>query len=213
MKVVYDYKAGAFGEALAVTQSILARASTKTINEMGVIAKATARATVAAAGFSGRFQSAIQVRYYPDRKDSIDATALLHSKILYDHVFQSGATIQPKHRQFLWLPLPNVPLGSSGRKLTPRQYIDRLGPLQFVNRGAHPLLLGRATTKTVTRATDRAVRVKKRAVKAGKILGAKVPLFFGKTSVTIQKKFDVPGAVGFVVASRLNDIYQKNLAE
>src|SRR3954453_19221142 len=86
----------------------LAKAATAAVREAGEIAKRDGRASIAAAGFSRKWQNALRVNIYPLQGDSLRPAAFIFHKIRYAGVFEQGAVIagQP----FLWLPLPTVPL-------------------------------------------------------------------------------------------------------
>ena len=121
---------------------------------------------------------------FPKSGVSIGAAAHIHHKIPYAGVFEEGAAIagQP----MLWLPLPTVPIGAGGRRLTPKKYIAQGNRLASVKRpGKRPLLVG-------------------------KVGGKSVPLFFGISSVTIRKKFNIIEAVQRA-AARLGEFYLKHL--
>src|SRR3954465_6881555 len=115
-----------------------ARAAPAAVREAGEIAKRDGRASIAASGFSRKWQNALRVNIYPPQGDSMRPAAFVYHKIHYAGVFEEGAVIggQP----LLWLPLPTVPL-RRGRPMTPSQYARSVGPLVSVQRpGAPPLL-------------------------------------------------------------------------
>jgi hypothetical protein len=110
-----------------------AKAATAAIREAGEIAKRDGRASIAAAGFSRKWQNALRVNFYPPQGDSMRPAAFIFHKIRYAGVFEEGVVIggQP----LLWLPLPNVPL-RRGQPMTPSQYARSIGPLVSVQRPA-----------------------------------------------------------------------------
>jgi hypothetical protein len=118
-------------------QRPIAKAATAAIREAGEIAKRDGRASIAAAGFSRKWQNALRVNFYPPQGNSMRPAAFIFHKIRYAGVFEEGAVIygQP----LLWLPLPNVPL-RRGRPMTPSQYARSIGPLVSVQRPGGPLL-------------------------------------------------------------------------
>src|SRR5436853_1031050 len=119
-------------------QRPIAKAATAAIREAGEIAKRDGRASIAASGFSRKWQNALRVNIYPPQGDSLRPAAFIYHKIRYAGVFEEGAVIggQP----LLWLPLPNVPL-RRGRPMTPSQYARSVGPLVSVQRPGSPPLL------------------------------------------------------------------------
>src|SRR5262245_61158321 len=107
-------------------QRPIAKAATAAVREAGEIAKQNGRGSIAAAGFSRKWQNALRVNIYPAQGDSLRPAAFIYHKIRYAAVFEEGAIIggQP----LLWLPLSTVPL-RRGRPMTPSQYARAIGPL------------------------------------------------------------------------------------
>jgi hypothetical protein len=111
-------------------QRPIAKAATAAVREAGDIAKRVGRASIAASGFSRKWQNALRVNIYPPQGYSLRPAAFIYHKIHYAGVFEEGAVIggQP----LLWLPLPTVPL-RRGRPLTPSAicafcWSARIGP-------------------------------------------------------------------------------------
>jgi len=157
-------------------------------------AKAKGRTSIAGGGFSGRWQNALRSRVYPNESTPLSPAGIVWHKIKYWTAFQDGATVSGK--PMLWLPLPDVPRGQGTHPLTPKQYRDRIGPLRSVNRpGKPPMLVGRGSRASITRATATKVSVRKRAVKKGAILGEWVPLFIGVPKIVDPKRFDIRAPV------------------
>ena len=208
-RLVYEAVIGDFSKAITEIQLPIAKAATATIIEAANTVKTRARANIAAAGFSSGWQNALRAQTFPKGgKPSINAAAFFFHKIPYFNVFEDGATIAGK--PFLWLPLPAVPLGRGKRPLTPAEFIARIGPLHSVkNKAGTPILVGAGDRSTILRASATAVRVKKRAVARGNIIGAQVPLYVGIPAVKIDKKFDVTGIVS-QVNNELGSIYARN---
>jgi Family of unknown function (DUF6441) len=175
-------------------QRPIAKAATAAIREVGEIAKRNGRASIAAAGFSRKWQNALRVNIYPPQGDSMRPAAFIFHKIRYAGVFEEGAIIGGK--PLLWLPLPSVPL-RRGRPMTPSQYARSVGPLVSVERPGKPPLLF---------AKPRAGRRHRRAALAvdGK------PLYVGLSSVAIAKRFDIKGAAQ-KAAAQLPSLYAKHL--
>jgi hypothetical protein len=195
---------------LGVEQPI-ARAATAAIAEAGDTVKGRVRADIAAAGFSRNWQNAFRAQQYPKGgKISMGPAVHFFHKIPYADVFESGATIRGKPK--LWLPLPSVPRGNRGNKpLTPKQYVQRVGPLVGgKSKSGTPLLFGRASRRTVLRAGERSTRVRKGAF--GKVFSENVPLYVGIDSVTIGKKFHIRSIVQSV-GSRIGALYLKHFRQ
>lgn len=178
-------------QTVAKMQAATVQAITWTVED----AKARGRASISAGGFSQRWQNALRTKVYPNKETPLNPAGIVFHKIPYAHVFETGARVGGK--PILWLPLPGVPLGGRGsHPLTPAEYSQRIGELRSVNRpGKPPLLIGRGSRAGILRATATQVRVRKRAVKSGSILGQWVPLFVGVPAVTDPRRFDVRGAI------------------
>ena len=186
--------AGGFAKAMEDAQRPIAKAATAAIREAGDIAKRNGRASIAAAGFSQKWQNALRVNIYPPQGDSLRPAAFIYHKIRYAGVFEDGASI---HGQpLLWLPLANVPL-RRGRPMTPAQYTRSVGPLVSVQRPGKPPLLF---------AKPRAARRGRRTV----VNAERKPLYVGLSSVELRKRFDIRGAA-LTAAAQLPALYARNL--
>ena len=135
---ISDVAKGFLDTVVKEIQRPIAKAATAAIREAGEIAKRDGRASIAASGFSRKWQNALRVNIYPPQGDSLRPAAFIYHKIRYASVFEEGAVIggQP----LLWLPLPTVPL-RRGRPMTPSQYARSVGPLVSVQRPGSPPLL------------------------------------------------------------------------
>jgi hypothetical protein len=175
-------------------QRPIAKAATAAIREAGDIAKRNGRASIAAAGFSRKWQNALRVNIYPPQGDSMHPAAFIYHKIRYAGVFEEGTVIggQP----LLWLPLAGVPL-RRGRPMTPAQYTRSIGPLVSVERPGKPPLLF-AKPRAGRRGRRAATRVERK------------PLYIGLSNVAITKRFDIKGAAQ-KAAAQLPALYAKNL--
>jgi hypothetical protein len=173
-------------------QRPIAKAATAAVRDAGEIAKQNGRASIAAAGFSRKWQNALRVNIYPPQGDSLRPAAFIFHKIRYAGVFEEGAVIggQP----LLWLPLPTVPL-RRGRPMTPSQYARSIGPLVSVQRPRRPPLL-------FPKARSRRRR--------GKTHVERKPLYVGLSSVEIAKRFDIKGAARNA-AAQLPELFEKHL--
>jgi hypothetical protein len=204
----FDFTPGEFVRAFDDQVAKIASAATAAVADAGEIAQKAGRASIAGGGFSSRWTNALRLKMYG--VNSPQPAAFLYHKISYAGVFETGMTITGK--PLMWLPLPNVPLGNGGRQLKPSEYIDRIGPLTFVNVPGKPLLVGRASSAGIARATERAVRFRKKALRAGAVFGQPVPLFVGVSSVTDPSKFDVTGAIK-QAGEKLGELFVKHLED
>src|SRR4029078_10248040 len=159
-------------------QRPIAKAATAAIREAGEIAKRDGRASIAAAGFSRKWQNALRVNIYPPQGDSMRPAAFIYHKIRYAGVFEEGAVISGQ--PLLWLPLPNVPL-RRGRPMTPSQYARSIRPLVSAQHRGGPRLLSPKYGPN-------------RAPRGGGVAGSEPkPLYVGLSSVAIAKRFNIKG--------------------
>ena len=177
-------------------QRPIAKAATAAMRDAGDIAKRNGRASIAAAGFSRKWQNALRVNIYPPQGDSMRPAAFIFHKIRYAGVFEEGAVI--RGQPLLWLPLANVPL-RRGRPMTPSQYVRSVGPLVSVERPGRPPLLF---------AKYRARRSRRRAADS---LSASRSMS-GYRASRSRKRFDIKGAAQ-KAAAQLPALYAKHLRD
>ena len=89
--------AGGFAKAMEDAQRPIAKAATAAIREAGDIAKRNGRASIAAAGFSQKWQNALRVNIYPPQGDSLRPAAFVYHKIRYAGVFEDGPPSTASH--------------------------------------------------------------------------------------------------------------------
>ena len=169
-------------------------AAVKAMQDVTDLAKTDGRKSIAAGGFGSKWQNALRSRVYPNSDKPLSPAGLVWHKIQYSGIFETGGAVAGKPT--LWLPTPAVPLGRGSHPLTPKQYVERIGPLRTIKRpGRPPMLAGRGSRSGILRATGTVTRVRKRAVRAGSILGDWVPLFVGVPTVNLAQRFQVHTAV------------------
>lgn len=202
---------GQFSKAMQEVQKPIAEAGTAALRQVGEIGKKDGRASIAAAGFSKRWQNATRFETYPRKKASLGAATLLFNAVPYAEVFELGATIRGKPR--LWVPLSSTPRLSGNKKLSPQTFQSAYGKL-FAFRAGSKTLLGAAIS--VTEAAARRgppYKVTKAGLKrgaAGEGIIRTVPVFVGVDSVQIGKRFDLLRAFGDA-ADQLPALYLQNL--
>lgn len=207
LRFVYAALTGTFEEEVKKAQKPIAVAATEAMREAGDIVRAESKSAFAAAGFGRSAQNSMRSAVTPERGESLSPFVDFTLRPGFWSVFESGAVI--RGRPLLWLPTDNVPLGTGKRRLTPRQYRERVGPLTAARGTKRPILLGQASRATVLRATAKVVRLRKRAVRAGALLGAKVPMFIGVPLVNIGKRVDLEAILRRVVA-RFGELFKKH---
>jgi Family of unknown function (DUF6441) len=208
LRLTFAALAGNFDDVVGRIQRPMAKAVTLAIIDAADNAKNAGRAQIAAAGFSSKWQNAFRADVFPKGGSvfSMNAAALVFHKIHYADVFEHGATIAGT--PYLWLPTANAPQRLGGQRISVRQYLAQVGPLEFARRsGKPPLLIAKLRIKG--KATARKVR------QAGLIAGASeaersIPMFIGLPVVNIPKKFDLLGAIARA-AAQLPDLYVAHL--
>src|SRR5204863_9920903 len=116
------------------------KAATAAVKEADSIVKKEAATALSSAGFSIRSSRAMRSVITPKTGDSINVSTDFFLRPAFLNIFETGGTIQGK--PLLWLPLDTVPLGANGKRLTPKQYIERIGPLHSARGAKTPLLVG-----------------------------------------------------------------------
>lgn len=212
LRLTFRALKGEFEEAVNELNRPIAEAATAAMKEAAEIAKTEARASIAAAGFSRRWQNTLRVEVYPKRDVSTNPAALIYHRIPYADVFETGATIRGNPR--LWLPLPSAPKRISRQRPTPKR-IGQLAPdgLQFVKRpGGNPLLAVKVRVSR-TKAAEREQKLTapqiRRGSRSGRGIVKSVPVFVGLKTVEIGKRFNVRGAVENA-RDRLASLYVNN---
>jgi hypothetical protein len=202
--------AGGFFRALTEGEKPMARAATSAVREASELAKAEGRASIAAAGFSRKWQNALQAKVYPQGRDSMRAAALIYHKVPYAEVFEQGAVIHGK--PYLWLPLPNAPFGSGGKRIPPSKFRELVGsPLYTIRRPGKPLMLGANVRMTNARAGK---SISLSLLRRGRNPGGRgtvqlVPLYVGIDAANITKRFAIIDAIERA-AARLPELYLKH---
>lgn len=169
-----------------------------------------------AAGFASR-KWELKVINYPKASNAISLApaAWIHSKVNFEDVFVTGATIQGS--PFLWLPLPSVPLwpGDPTRQMSPKKFVQTFGPvLVTIRRPGKPPLLGQKVKGPVKAQPFGAFRTPgqlRRGLKAKTGTITVIPLFVGVPRVVIEKKFDVHSAIDAEFQKSFQPLYKQFL--
>ena len=187
----------------------MARAATAAIKDTTDQAKTLGRASIAAAGFSRKWQGALRGKTFPERGYSADAAGFIYSKIPYSAIFEEGGTISGS--PFLWVPLPNMPFAKGGRRIQAKDYRRKIGhPLYSIRRSGGKPLLG-ANVRMTDKRARKAVSLS--ALRRGRNPGGRgkvrlVPLYVGIPRAHIEKKFNVKAAVETAMARLPSRYYQ-----
>lgn len=205
MKFVVKAPAGQAAQSSLKLANQMATALTEAMREVGRIALAKGRDSIAASGLGRRWVRSLRLITRPKRGFSFEPSAYVHSRINYSDVFETGRTI--KGAPLLWLPLPNVPK-VNGRQVTPAQFSKQFGKLTTIRRKGKAPLLGVHVSGRVSKRITKRTRIGK------SILGGThvVPVYVGVPSVTLPKKFDVHSAAEKAF-EQFGDIYKQKMNE
>jgi hypothetical protein len=210
LRLTLSAVAGGFFRAVTEGEKPIAKAVTAAVREAAELAKAGGRANIAAAGFGRKWQNALRAKVYPPNRDSMRTAALIYHKVPYAQVFEEGAVIDGK--PYLWLPLPNAPIGAGGRRIPASKFRQRVGsPLYTIRRPGKPPMLGANVRMTGARARK---AISLSLLRRGRNPGGKgqvqlVPLYVGIEVARIPKRFAIVDAIRRA-AARLPDLYLKH---
>lgn len=193
IKLIYSAVKGEFAEAMAAVANPIAAAATGAVKDTAQEVKLNGRAKIGGAGFSARWQNAFRVNVYPKRGNSIDAAMFAYHKIPYAGIFDTGGTITGSGGGFLWLPLPTAPKRIGGSRITPSLFIQRVGPLHYINNPGKAPMLAAYMTSSAAAASGITIRKlkagNKRLSQRGILSVVSVPIFYGIRQVEIKAKF------------------------
>lgn len=196
MKIAFKADGQAFAKATDDVEKVMAKGLTAAMKEVGKRAADAANNNIHAAGFASR-KWEMRAKNFPASGDTLLPEVWLHSQVNFLDVFTEGRHIQGN--PLLWLPLPSVPPwpGDPTRQMSPRKYVESVGPLVTMKRpGKSPLLGAPVAGRLKPQPFGRFVT--KARLRKGQLGGSKitiVPLFVGVPAVTIEKRFDVEEAV------------------
>lgn len=212
LRLTFRALKGEFEEAVTELNRPIAQAATDAMKEAAEQVKTGARASIAAAGFSKRWQNTLRVEVYPKRDISTNPAAFIYHRIPYADVFETGATIRGNPR--LWIPLPSAPKRISRQRPNPKR-IAALAPdgLQFIKRaGGNPLLAVKvrlSKSKADQREQNLTAPQIRRGSRSGRGVVRSVPVFVGVKAVEVRKRFNITAAVASG-RDRLAALYAKN---
>lgn len=187
LKIIYHQTVGQWRIAMEQGNKKVAHAATAMMRAVADDVKSRGRASIAAGGFSRKWQNAFRVNLYPKSKDSIDPAVWAYHKIIYAGIFEKGGTISG--RPILWIPVKG--LKSVGRgHITPEKWASRYGPLvKITSHAGNLILLGRRSRQKKTKLE---------------------PIFVGLPLVHIRKRFHLEN-VFRTAAAKMPSLYFQNL--
>lgn len=138
MKLVFSAEESAIEEMIEEIERQVDEAMAGAVQDAAEIAVAEGRSNITGAGFSGRWQNALQSKFFPNKGG--DPGALIFHSMPLAGVFERGVRISG--RPLLWLPIKkNLPAGVR----SPRKYGRKLVSVNVA--GKPPLLFDAADRK------------------------------------------------------------------
>ena len=210
MNLKFNVPPGQWIKATDLYQALMAKALTGAMRDVGKLGRERGRQAITAAGFSNKFANSLVAKL--PAKDTLAPTAYIHTTINYADLFETGAIITGK--PYLWLPLPTVPAGPGRPHMTPKQYVENVGPLVTMHRAGKPPMLGARVAISAPRPQPFGRFVSRRILRRGISTrrggqpAQVIPLFVGVPAVNIPKKFDVHAAV-VDAFGHLDDFYRR----
>jgi hypothetical protein len=205
---------GRYARDVQSWQQPIAKAVTKTFREAAKMIESAGRANISAAGLGKRAAAGFRVFSFPRRQFSLNPALKGWHRFGYFNIFERGGTIPGK--PLIWIPLPTAPAKIGGKRITPKLFVDQVGPLVSINRpGKPPLLAGQAlrAVSAGRRATVGQLKTGARRTAARRAGGRGrraliVPLFVGIPQAKIRKRLSI-SPIYDRVRARLGEIYLK----
>jgi hypothetical protein len=197
LRIEYKTKDGEFEETIVGNFETIEEAATAAMRTAADIIKAAGRASIAAQGFSVRWQNTLRVQAWPKSGASAKAAVSIRHLIDYAGVFEQPMTIRGD--PWLWLPLRSTPRKAYGEKLDPEN-LELFGIKLFRMKGTDPPLLGARVRMDSRRAATGKISLSllRRGATETTATGRRrrgavrtIPLFVGKRSVTTTKRFGI----------------------
>jgi hypothetical protein len=211
LRIVYRTKDGEFEETIVGSYLTIEEAATAAMRTAADIVKAEGRASIAAAGFSRRWQNALRVDVFPKGGNpSANPAAFIHHKIGYAGIFETGGPVSGQ--PLLWLPLKTTPKKIGRFKMTPERFRIGTGQaLVTIRRSGKPPLLGARVRDSRRSGTSRVtLSMLRRGTSGSRGRIRTVPLFIGVPAVSIPDKFGITEIVEGA-AARLPSLYAAHL--
>ena len=204
---------GDYQKMMKAEQQRLAKAATATMRSVQGIIKSEGRAAISSGGMSSRFANAFRVNLYPPGGDALNPAVFAYHKIPWAGQFEDPQPVSG--HPLLWLPIDaNLPLQARGKRWTPRDFTNQIGPLRSGHHGGKPLLFGqvRVGQSGGVLALPSSAKRGHRAQLAREVFGRQKkvwrPVFVGVSSVTDPKRFDISAVVKKAEAE-IPDLYAK----
>ena len=217
-RLTFDIATGVFDQRMLAFKGQIAKGATATMDDVLTIVKTDARADIARAGFSRKWQNALRVIRYPRKgHTSVDASVFLFHNIPYAGIFDTGATILGK--PLLWIPLSTIPPTLNGRMMQPARLATILGAgsklVPMTSPNGTPLLGARLRLSvTASRKAQPKISLatlRRGAGEGGGVLRT-VPLFFGIRETHVKKKLSI-AEICQKARDRIPTLYARRIAE
>lgn len=196
---------GDYQKMMKAEQQRLAKAATATMRSVQGIIKRDGRAAISGGGLSSRFANAFRVNLYPPGGDALNPAVFAYHKIPWAGQFEDPQPVTG--HPLIWLPIEaNLPLQARGKRWTPHDFANQIGPLRGGKHGGKPLLFGQVRVGksggVLALPSRRGNRHFSKQAKQWR------PVFIGVSSVTDPKRFDISAVVKKAEAE-IPDLYAK----
>lgn len=140
MKLDYQAPRGDLRDWAGRSFSSMERAATRAMRETAKAVEAAGRAEIAR-GLGARVGKAFFARAKPKSGYSLKTSMRGYLRIGYLNIFERGQAIAPKRGPWFWIPLPNCPQKIGRKRISPKLYIQNIGPLHLIKRPGKPAML------------------------------------------------------------------------
>lgn len=191
---------GSYSKMMEAQLDKIARAATKTMRGVQGIVKTEGRSAISAGMHSARFANAFRVNLYPSSGDSINPVVFAYHKIQWAGQFEDPQPISG----FRWLPIEaNLP---GGKRWTPHDFANQIGPLRKGVAGSKPVLFGEVRVSK----SGHALRLPSKRGNSSFSKQQKkwLPVFVGISSITDPKRYDITAVVN-KASEQIGALYAK----
>jgi hypothetical protein len=195
VKVGYGYQTALDGlkRGILTAEDRMAKAATKAMREAAKELQSRARTEFAGRGLTRRWQTAFFARAKPRLGYSLKASMRGYDRIPWINVLERGGTATGK--PLIWIPLPTAPQKIGRKRITPRLYVQQIGPLHSINVPGHPpILAGEALRAGARSVASLKSGARNASARRGGGKGRKtvsVPMFIGLKSAQLRKRVNI----------------------
>jgi hypothetical protein len=194
---------GSYSKMMEAQLDKLARVATQTMRSVQNTVKTEGRSAISAGIHSSRLANAFRVNLYPYSGDSINPVVFAYHKVPWAGQFEDPQPISG----FRWLPIEaNLP---GGKRWTPHDFANQIGPLRRGVAGSKPVLFGEVRVAN----SGRVLRLPSKRGNTGNTSFSRqqkkwLPVFVGISSITDPKRYDITAVVN-KASEQIDALYAK----